>query len=107
MVVETKKLPIGAIIILILLTSNKVVMSSSYKDQILWLFYITIGNWDVKTCQSENWPDILFFNSTPITHEQAKDLNNKDRFEDQNLSLDLKNYTLTYIALWVVSKILI
>ncbi len=76
---KQKKLPAGAIIIPILLASDKTIMSLSHGDQVLWPVYVTIGNLDAKTCRTQNWPETLFLGSIPIVHERAEDLNNKDR----------------------------
>ncbi len=54
-------------------------MSLSHGDQILWPVYITIGNLDAKTWQSQKWPGILLLSSIPIIHERCKDAYNKDK----------------------------
>ncbi len=54
-------------------------MSLSHGDQILWPVYITIGNLDTKTRQSQKRPETLLLGSIPIVHEQSKDANNKDK----------------------------
>ena len=58
-----------AIIISILISSNKMLLNFSHGDQILWPVYITIGNQDAKTWQSEKWLRILLLSSIPIIHE--------------------------------------
>ena len=63
------ELSAGAIIILILLASDKSVISLSHRDQILWPIYVTIGNLDAKTCQSQNRSIILLLNSIPIVYK--------------------------------------
>ena len=52
-------------------------MSFSYRDSILWLVYITIGNLDAKTWQSQKWPGILLLSSIPIIHERSEDAYHK------------------------------
>lgn len=47
-----KKHIFQATIIYILISSNKMVMSFNYRDQIWWPVYIIIGNLDTKTQQS-------------------------------------------------------
>lgn len=76
---QIKELPVWAIIIPILLTNNKIVMSLSYKDQVLWTVYVIIGNLDAKTCQSQNRPGTLLLGSILIVYERAENLNNKNR----------------------------
>ena len=44
------KLPTRATIIPIILVSDKIIISLSHGDQILWPVYVTIGNLDAKTC---------------------------------------------------------
>lgn len=60
-----------------------------YRDQTLWLVYITIGNLDSKTRYSKTRPGILFISSIPIIHEWSKDGDNKDE------NLKAKIYYLT------------
>ncbi len=54
-------------------------MSLSYGDQILWPVYITIGNLDAKTRQSQKRPGTLLLGSISIIHERFEDANNKDK----------------------------
>ena len=63
----------------IIISSDKMVMSFSYRDQILWPVYITIGNLDVKIQQSQKWPRILLLGSIPTIYEQSKHANNKNK----------------------------
>lgn len=49
-VINNKKYVAGAIIIPILLTNDKTIMSLSYGNQIFWPIYITQGNLNIKTC---------------------------------------------------------
>ena len=76
---KPKELPARATIIPILLANNKTVMNLSHGDWVLWPVYVTIGNLDVKTRQSQNHLKTLLLGSIPIVHEQAEDLNNNDR----------------------------
>ena len=76
---KQKELSARATIILVLLASDKTIMSLSHGDQILWPVYVTIGNLDAKTCRSQNRPATLLLGSIPNVHERAKDSNNKDR----------------------------
>ncbi len=64
-------------------------MSLSHGDQVLWPVYVTIGNLDAKTCQSQNWLGTLLLGLIPIIYERAEDSNNKDR------DLKSKTYHLT------------
>lgn len=66
-------------IILILFLSDKIVMSFSYENQMLWPAYIKIGNLDLKTWHSQIWVDILFLGSISIVHKWLKDGDNKDK----------------------------
>ncbi len=66
-------------IISILLSSDKTIISLSYKDQILWPVYITIRNQDVKTWRSQKRPEILLLGSILVIYERAEDVNNKTR----------------------------
>ena len=45
----------------------------------MWPVYITIGNLDAKTWQSQKRPEMLFLGSIPIIHERSEDANNKDK----------------------------
>ncbi len=54
-------------------------MSLSYGDQTLWPVYITIGNLDAKTRQSQKRPGKLLLDSIPIVHEWSEDSNNKNK----------------------------
>ena len=54
-------------------------MSLSYGDQILWPVYITIGNLDTKTRQSQKRLRILLLDSILIIYKQSKDANNKNK----------------------------
>ncbi len=47
---KQKELLVETTIIPILLASGKTVMSLSYKDQVFWPVYVTIGNLEAKTC---------------------------------------------------------
>ena len=66
-------------IIPILISSDKMVMSFNYGDQILWPVYIIIGNLDAKIRQSQKRPGTLLFGFIPIVYERSKDANNKDK----------------------------
>ena len=74
---QLKEQPPPATIIPILISSAKIVVSLSHEDQTLWLVYITIGNLEAKTRQSQKRPGTLFLDSIPIVHERSKDTNNK------------------------------
>lgn len=78
-----------AIMIPILLISNKIIMSLSYRDQIVWLVYITINNLNLKPRQNQTRLSILFCGSIPIIFKHLKDKNNK------NPDLKVKIYYLT------------
>ena len=54
-------------------------MSLSYGDQILWPVYITIGNLNAKTWQSQKRPRTLLLSFISIIHKRSKDVNNKDK----------------------------
>ena len=54
-------------------------MSLSHKDQTLWPVYITIGNLDAKTRQSQKPAKTLLLSSILIIHERSEDTNNKDK----------------------------
>ena len=54
-------------------------MSLSHRDQILWAVYITIGNLNAKTQQSQKRPRTLLLGSIPIVYERLEDANNKDK----------------------------
>ena len=54
-------------------------MSFDHGDQTLWLVYISIGNLDAKTRQSQKWPRILLLGSIPIIHERSEDVKNRDK----------------------------
>ncbi len=54
-------------------------MSLSHRDQTLWPVYITIGNLDAKTQQSQKQPRTLLLGSIPIVHERSEDANNKNK----------------------------
>ena len=69
-----------ATIIPILILSDKTVMSLSYADQILWAVYITIGNLNAKTQQSQKRPRNLFLSAISIVYERSEDANNKDKY---------------------------
>ena len=45
----------------------------------MWPVYITIGNLDAKTQQSQKRPGMLFLGSIPIVHKRSEDLNNKNK----------------------------
>ena len=79
MVEIIEKYPSQATIIPILISSDKMVISLSYKDQTLWPVYITIGNLDAKTRQSEKRLETLFLGSIPIVHKRSEDANNKNK----------------------------
>ena len=54
-------------------------MSLRYRDQILWPVYITIGNLNAKTWQSQKPSKTLLLGSIPIIYEQSKNANNKNK----------------------------
>ena len=54
-------------------------MILSHGDQILWPVYITIGNLDAKTQQSQKQPGTLLLGSISIVYERSKDANNKNK----------------------------
>ncbi len=62
-----------------MLASDKIVISLSHGDQVLWPVYVTIGNLDVKIRQSQNRLGTFFLGSIPIVYERVEDSNNKDR----------------------------
>ena len=72
------KHPPKATIILILLSNDKIVISLSHGNQILWPVYITISNLDSKIWQSQTYLDTLFLGSISIVHERLEDGNNKN-----------------------------
>ena len=83
--------PPEAIIIPILLSSDKTVMSLSHGDQTLWPVYITIGNLDSKTQRSQTRLGILLLGSIPSVHKRSKDGNNKN----QDLKAKIYHLALT------------
>ncbi len=91
----TKKHLFQNIIVLILISSNKIVMNLSYKNQISWLVNIIIGNLDAKTRQSQKQLKILFLGFIQIILKQLEDTNNKDK----NLKVKIYHITLKFI-LW-------
>ena len=80
-----------AMIIPILLLSDKTVMSLSHENQTLWPVYIIIGNLDSKTRRSQIRPGTLLLGSIPIVHEHSEDGNNKD----QDLKAKIYHLALT------------
>ena len=54
-------------------------MSLSHGDQTLWPVYITIGNLDAKTWQSQKRQKTLFLGSISIIYERSEDANNKNK----------------------------
>ncbi len=54
-------------------------MSLSYRNQILWLIYITIGNLDIKTQQFQKRQETLLPDSILIIYKRFKDANNKNK----------------------------
>ena len=83
--------PPKAMIILILFSTDKTVMSLSHGDQTLWPVYITISNLDSKTRRSQIRPDTLLLGSIPIVHKRSEDGNNKD----QDLKAKIYHLALT------------
>ena len=71
--------PPQAIIIFILISNDKTVISLGHGDQTIWPVYITIGNLDAKTRQSQKRPGILFLDSILIIYKRSEDGNNKDK----------------------------
>ena len=69
-----------AMIIPILLSNDKTVISPSHGDLTLWLVYITIGNMDFKTRQSQTRPSTLLLGSILIVHKRLEDKNNKNQY---------------------------
>lgn len=63
----------------ILLSSNKIIMSLNYRDHTLWLVYITIENLDLKTWYNQTWPDTLLLGFISIIYEWSKDKDNKNK----------------------------
>ncbi len=92
---KQKELLARAIIIPILLASDKTIMSLSHGDQVLWPVYVTTGNLDAKMRRSQNRPRTLLLGSIPIVYKRAEDSNNKDR--------DLKSKTY-HLALRTMLK---
>lgn len=66
-------------IILILFSSNKIVISLSYEDQTLLLLYIIISNLDLKTRYRETWLSTLLLQSISVIHKQSEDTDNKNK----------------------------
>ena len=66
-------------IIPILLSSNKIVMSLSYGDQTLWPVYITIKNLNTKTWQSQKRPRTLLLGFIFIIYNWSIDANYKNK----------------------------
>ncbi len=54
-------------------------MTFCHSDKTLWSVYITIGNLDAKTRESQKRPGTLLLGSISIIYEQFKDANNKDK----------------------------
>ena len=80
-------------IIPILLSSDKIVMSLSHGDQILCLVYITIGNLDSKTRRSQTRSDILVLGFILIVHKRLENGYNKNQY------LKAKIYHLALITM--------
>ena len=72
--------PPKATIIPILFSSDKIVISLSHENQILWPVYITIGNLDLKTWQSQIRPGTLFLGFIFIVHKLSEHKNNKNQY---------------------------
>ena len=83
--------PPKTMIIPILLLNDKIVISLSNEDQILWPIYITISNLDSKTWRSQICPNTLLWGFIPIAHERSEDRNNKD----QDLKAKIYHLALT------------
>lgn len=66
---EQKEFPAEAIIILILLASDKTIMSLSHKDQVFWPVYVTIDNLDTRHIKAKNRPSIVLLGLIPIVYE--------------------------------------
>lgn len=91
MVVElTKKHSPQAIIIPILILSDKIIISFSCGDQTMWIVFIIIRNLDAKTQQFQKRPGTLLLDFILIIYELSKDTNNK------NKNLNIK---INYLAL--------
>ena len=88
---QQMKHPPKVTIILILLSSDKTVMSLSHGDQTLWPVYITISNLDSKIRRSQTRPSTLLLGSIPIVHEHSEDGNNKN----QDLKAKIYHLALT------------
>ena len=91
-----------AAIILILILSDKTVMSLSHEDQTLWPIYITIRNLDAKTWQSQKRPVILLLGFIPIVHERSKDANTKNK----NLKVNIYHMVLKTILKYIYPNLL-
>ncbi len=76
---QQKEHPLQATIIPILISSDITVIIFRHGDQTLWSVYITIGNLDTKTRQSQKWSGILLLDYISIIHERSEDANNKDK----------------------------
>ena len=81
-------------IISILLSNDKTVISLGYWDQILWPIYIRIDNLESKTQQGQIRSDILFLGFIFIVYEYLKDENNIKK-----ICLETKIYYLALITM--------
>ena len=66
-----EEIPDGSTIILILLASDKTMLSLHHGDQSVWPIYITIGNLDRKTRRNQTVPGSILLGFLPITSETA------------------------------------
>lgn len=54
-------------------------MSFSYGNWTLWLIYIIIGDWDLKTRRSQTQLSTLLLDSTFVVYKLSKNRDNKDK----------------------------
>ncbi len=59
--------------------NDKIVINLSHGNQTLWPVYITIGNLNTKTWQSQKRLGNLLLDSITIIYEWSEDANNKDK----------------------------
>ena len=75
------------------------VMSFSHRDQILWPVYITMGDSDTITWQSQKWLGTLLWGSISIIYELSKDINNKNKNLKTKIYLMILKIMLQYTYL--------
>jgi hypothetical protein len=67
------KVPKGATIILILLATDRMMLTQHHSDESAWPIYLTIGNLDQATCCKQTVPRSVLLGFLPVTLEAADD----------------------------------